>query len=178
MRVLAYCLLPNHWHFLLWPVKDGDLGAFMQRLTTTHVRRWHLHRQSVGRGHLYQGIYKSFPVQQDDHFYTVARYVERNGLRARLARSAEAWLWGSLDQRAGTQRVDVVPELSTWPVVRPKNWTALVNRPQTKAELEAVRLSVSRGQPFGDEAWQHRTAERLGLGFTLNPRGRPRKVKR
>ena len=31
MRVLAYCLLSNHWHFLLWPVNDGDLGAFMQR---------------------------------------------------------------------------------------------------------------------------------------------------
>jgi putative transposase len=177
LRILAYCLLPNHWHFLLWPAADGDLAAFMQRLTTTHVRRWHLHRHSVGRGHLYQGTYKSFPVQEDDHFYTVARYVERNGLRARLARSAEAWLWGSLAQRAGTQGVEVAPELSAWPVVRPKNWSAWVNQPQTKAELEAVRRSVSRGQPFGDEAWQHRTAERLGLEFTLNPRGRPRKAK-
>ena len=50
MRILAYCLMPNHWHFLLWLGHDGDLGTFMQRLTTTHVRRWHLHRHSVGRG--------------------------------------------------------------------------------------------------------------------------------
>lgn len=177
MRILAYCLLPNHWHFLLWPVHDGDLGAFMQRLTTTHVRRWHLHRHSVGRGHLYQGTYKSFPVQEDDHFYTVARYVERNGLRARLARTAEEWPWSSLGQRAGKQRGDDVPELSAWPVVRPRNWSAWVSRPQTKAEVEAVRRSLSRGQPFGNEAWQRRTAEQLGLEFTLNPRGRPRKEK-
>jgi putative transposase len=175
MRVLAYCLLPNHWHFLLWPVNDGDLGAFMQRLTTTHVRRWHLHRHSVGRGHLYQGTYKSFPVQDDDHFYTMARYVERNGLRARLAKSAVKWPWSSLTQRVGKQGVDDVPALSAWPVARPRNWSAWVNEPQTKAELEAVRLSLSRGQPFGDERWQRRTAERLGLEFTLNPRGRPRK---
>ena len=178
MRILAYCLLPNHWHFLLWPVNDGDLGAFMQRLTTTHVRRWHLHRHSVGRGHLYQGTYKSFPVQDDDHFYTVARYVERNGLRAKLARRAEGWPWSSLAQLAGKQGVDDPPELSAWPVVRPKNWLEWVNRPQTKGELEALRLSVSRGQPFGDESWQRRTAERLGLEFTLNPRGRPRKAKK
>jgi putative transposase len=52
MRILAYCLMPNDWHLLLWPAAEGDLGAFLQRLTTTHVRRWHLHRHSVGRGHL------------------------------------------------------------------------------------------------------------------------------
>ncbi|MGH7137688.1 MAG: transposase [Pirellulales bacterium] len=177
MRLLAYCLMPNHWHFLLWPASDGDLGAFMQRLTTTHVRRWHLHRHSVGRGHLYQGTYKSFPVQEDDHFYAVARYVERNGLRAKLAKTAEDWRWSSLALRAGRLAVDDAPELSAWPVARPRNWSAWVNRPQTKAELDALRLSVSRGQPFGDDAWQRRTAERLGLEFTLNPRGRPRKNK-
>ncbi len=177
MRLLSYCLLPNHWHLLLWPLNDGDLGAFMQRLATTHVRRWHLHRHSVGRGHLYQGTYKSFPVQEDDHFYAVARYVERNGLRARLAKSAAAWRWSSLAQRVGHQGVDNVPELSAWPIARPRNWTAYVNAPQTKAELESLRLSVSRGQPFGNEVWQKRTAERLGLEFTLNPRGRPRKAK-
>jgi REP element-mobilizing transposase RayT len=82
MRVLAYCLLPNHWHLLLWPAQDGDLGAFMQR------------------------------------------------------------------------------------------W---VNEPQTKQELDAIRLSVNRGQPFGNDDWQKRTAARLGLEFTLHPRGRPRK---
>ncbi len=175
MRVLGYCLMPNHWHLLLWPIEDGDLGAFMLRLTTTHVRRWHLHRHSVGRGHLYQGTYKSFPVQEDDHFYTVARYVERNGLRAKLAKSAAAWPWSSLAQRARPQGVDEVPELSAWPLPCPKNWCRLVDEPQTEQELEAVRLSVGRGRPFGSETWQNRTAKRLGLEFTMHPRGRPRK---
>src|SRR6185437_10093575 len=88
MRLLAYCLMPNHWHLLLWPQRGGELGPFLQRLTTTHVRRWHLHRQSVGHGHLYQGTYKSFPVQSDEHFYSVCRYVERNALRADLVARA------------------------------------------------------------------------------------------
>src|SRR5690606_25109916 len=78
IRILAYCMMPNHWHFILWPEQDADLPAFMQKLTTTHVRRWQLHHNCVGEGHLYQGPYKPFPIQDDDHYYTACRYVERN----------------------------------------------------------------------------------------------------
>jgi putative transposase len=175
MRILAYCLMPTHWHFLLWPERDGQLGAFMQRLTTTHVRRWHLHRHTVGRGHLYQGAYKSFPVQDDEHFYTVCRYVERNALRAQLVTRAEQWQWGSLTQRLERLRGEKLPVLAAWPVSRPRNWVALVDQPQTERELEAVRLSIQRGRPFGDESWLQRTAEQLRLESTLRPRGRPKK---
>jgi putative transposase len=177
VRILAYCLMPNHWRLLLWPAEDGGLGAFMQRLTTTHERRWHLHRDSVGRWHLYQGTYKAFPVQEDGHFYAVARYIERNPLRACLVKQAQDWRWGSLAQRMNQQNVLKAPQLSTWPIARPKNWPALVNKPQTDGETEAIRLSVSRGRPFGADKWQATTAKRLGLEFTLHPRGRPRKAK-
>ena len=81
VRLLGYCLMPDHWHLVLWPVHDGDLGRFMQRLTTTHVRRWHVDRQTVGGGHVYQGNYKSFPIQRDDYLLTVLRYVEGNPSR-------------------------------------------------------------------------------------------------
>ena len=80
MRICAYALMPNHWHMLLWPTCDGDLAAFMQRLTITHVRRWQEHRGYAGLGHVYQGRYKSFPVESDEHFWRVARYVERNAI--------------------------------------------------------------------------------------------------
>ena len=84
--------MPSHWHLVLWPRHDGDLGRFMLRLTTTHVRRWHLYRQSMGDDHLYQGTYnRSFPVQDDTHLLTVLRYVERNALRANLVAREEAW---------------------------------------------------------------------------------------
>ena len=96
MRILAYCLMPNHWHLLLWPHADGDLRRFMQWLSVTHTHRWHAHRRSAGQGPLYQGRYRSFPVQDDAHVRTVARYVERNPLRARLVRQAENWQWCSL----------------------------------------------------------------------------------
>ena len=80
MRICAYAVMPNHWHLLLWPECDGELAAFMQRLTITHVRRWQEHRGYAGLGHVYQGRYKSFPVESDEHFWVVARYVERNAI--------------------------------------------------------------------------------------------------
>ena len=174
MRLLAYCLMPNHWHLLLWPRRTGELSDFGHWLTLTHTQRWHAHYHDVGSGHLYQGRFKSFPVAEDDHFLQVCRYVERNALRAGLVQRAEAWPWSSLGQR---HRADAPAQgwLSPWPIPEPADWLGEVNRPQSEAELEAVRRSVQRGQPYGAEEWSHRVAKRLGLESTFRVRGRPRK---
>src|SRR5688572_18565976 len=82
IRVAAYCLMPNHWHLLLWPRQDGELSGVLRWITVTHAQRWHAYRQTGGTGPVYQGRFKSFPVQTDEHFLAVARYVERNALRA------------------------------------------------------------------------------------------------
>jgi putative transposase len=174
IRVLSYCLMPNHWHLVLWPSEDGELTAFVRWLTHTHTMRWHAHYHSSGTGHLYQGRFKSFPIQRDDHLYKVLRYVERNPFRANLVTHPEAWRWSSLHLRH-TQDPRVSSLLHGWPVPMPTNWLSWVKEPQTNAELEAVRRSVLRGTPFGSLAWQKRTAARLGLEATLRPRGRPRK---
>ena len=117
MRLLAYCLMPTHWHMVLWPRADGHLAAFMQRLTITHVRRWQEHRNLVGTGHIYQGRYKSFPVQTDEHFLTVCRYVERNALRGGLVDKAEEWRWASLWRRKYGD-LSSRSVLSDWPIDR------------------------------------------------------------
>jgi putative transposase len=84
MRILAYCVIPNHFHLVLWPHQDGALSEFMRWLTMTHTQRWHAAHQTAGTGPMYQGRFKSFPVQSDDHFYSVCRNVEPNPLRAKL----------------------------------------------------------------------------------------------
>ena len=93
MRVLAWCLMPNHFHLVLWPHHDGDLSRWMQWLLTAHVRRYHRHYETSG--HVWQGRFKAFPIQQDDHLLTVLRYVERNPLQAGLVERAEARRWSS-----------------------------------------------------------------------------------
>jgi putative transposase len=174
LDVLAYCVMPNHWHFVLRPTKDGQLTEFLRRLAHTHTMRWHAHYHTSGTGHLYQGRFKAFPVENDEHFYTVVRYVERNALRAGLVAQAQAWRWSSLwRQELGSR--DERALLARWPVPRPRNWLELVNAPQTEAELEAVRRAVRRSSPFGSPDWERSTAQRLGMQATLRPRGRPRK---
>lgn len=172
-RLLAYSLMPNHWHLLVWPRKDGELSRFVGWLTLTHTQRWHSHRRSIGGGHLYQGRFKSFPVQQDEHYYTVARYIERNALRAKLVKRAEAWRWGSL-YRWLHGNAEAKALLATWPLPRKPRWADHVNAPQTEAELAALCRSIDRGSPFGNDVWTNGTARRLDLETTLRPRGRPR----
>ena len=173
MRICAWCLMPNHWHFVLWPVGDKDLSGFMQRLTNTHVRRWKVHKKQVGYGPLYQGRFKSFPVQTDDYFLQVVRYVERNALRANLVQRAEDWRWSSLWRRVHGNAAQKAL-LCDWPVARPRLWRRLVNQPETEAELVALRRAANRGQPFGSERWTRATAAKLNLESTLRARGRPK----
>ena len=169
MRVLAFCLMSNHFHLALQPHGDGDLSRWMQWLTTAHVRRYHRHYH--GSGHVWQDRYKSFPIQADDHLYIVLRYIERNPLRANLVERAQDWVWSSL---RWWRRSDRPSYLSDGPVDRPSDWVRRVNRPETDSELEAIRRSLSRSAPLGSKTWQTRTAARLGLQSTLRPRGTPR----
>jgi putative transposase len=170
-RLLAYCLMSNHWHLLFWPREDGELSEVMRWLTVTHTQRWHANRHTSGTGPIYQGRFKSFPVESDDHLLTVVRYVERNALRANLVERAADWQWCSLWRRCqGDAAI-----LSDWPVPIPKKWSQFVERPQTGAELEAIRRSVARGRPFGNDCWAQRTAKQFSLESTFRPQGRPRK---
>ena len=175
IRIAAYCLMPNHWHLLLWPRQDGDLSEAMRWLTVTHTQRWHAHRGTSGTGPVYQGRYKSFPVQTDEHFLIVARYVERNALRATLVVRAEGWRWSSLWRRS-QGNPELMRFLSDWPVEQPRQWIDWVNGPEAPEEVAGLREHARRGRPLGNAAWVARTAARLGLEFTLRPRGRPKKA--
>ncbi len=175
MRLLGYCLMPNHFHILIWHHGDGDLSRFMRWLTLTHTQRWRAYRHSAGSGHLYQGRFKSFPVQGDEHFYTVCRYVERNALRAGLVARAECWRWGSLWRAVQAPAAIPALPLTAWPVPRPPDWVARVNTAMSPAEEEAMSRSIRRGQPFGSTDWQSLMTERLGLESAFRPRGRPKK---
>jgi putative transposase len=166
--------MPTHWHFVLWPQKDGQLTAFLRWLTHTHAMRWRTSHHTVGYGHLYQDRFKSFPVQRDQHLLTLLRYVERNPLSANLVRRAQAWPYGSLHARL-VDDPKLKPVLSDWPIDTPGDWLRHVNQPLTQKELLRIQASLQRSRPFGSDAWTQATADRLHLDHTLRPEGRPRK---
>ena len=175
IRILSYCLMPTHWHFVVWPEAEGQVTAFFRWLAHTHAMRWRTAHHTVGYGHLYQDRFKSFAVQNDEHLLTVLRYVERNPLTAGLVRRAQQWQWGSLWVREhGTEEQKEM--LSPWPLPRPDDWIARVNAPLTDKERQRVKLSIDRGRPFGDDAWVGRAAAKLHLEHTLRREGRPSKA--
>jgi putative transposase len=173
MRILAYCLMPNHWHLVLYPRADGDLSKFLRRITLTHTQRYHARTRTVGYGHVYQGRYKSLLVESDRHFLTLVRYVERNAKRATLVKKAEDWPWSSAHARLGGNEKQK-KLLSAWPVAEPRHYREWLNRSQGKEEIEKIRCAIKKSRPYGSEEWVSRAVAQFGLENTMRSSGRPR----
>ena len=172
VELLAYQWMNNHWHMVLSPCEDGGMGRFLGWITLTHTQRYHAHHGTTGWGHVYQGRFKSFPVQDNDHFHTVCRYVERNAMTAELVNKAEDYRWGSLWNWLGG---DSPIELSKWPVRRLPRWVGRVNQALTQKEIEALERCENRGRPFGNDDWVAKTVKKYKLESTIRPTGRPKK---
>ena len=171
--LISYQWMHNHWHMVLSPHEDGAMSEFLYWVTMTHTQRYHAHYKSKGGGHVYQGRFKSFPVEDDGHFHVICRYVERNALTANLVERAEDWRWGSLCNWLGG---DSPITLARWPLPRMPGWVARVNQALTEKEIKAVQRSITRNCPLGSEEWTEKTAKRLNLESTLRPIGRPKKL--
>ena len=143
MRILGYALMPNHWHLLLYPRKDKDLSKAMHWLTTSHVRRHHSRKGTIGHGHLYQGTYKSSLIKDDRRLLTVLKYIERNPVRAKLCDKAQAWEWGSASKRKNTHHL-----ITEFPIDLPSNYPHWVNEPEPAELLKSIRDSMNKGVPY------------------------------
>jgi len=173
MRLLAFALMPNHWHLLLWPRQDPDLSRFMQWLTRTHAVRWHLANGSAGTGAVYQGRFRAIPIQHDAHLAVVGRYIERNPARAGLSERAEDWPWSSAWPLSlpGPR-----PVLDGWPIPKPRPWLEWVNGTDADRDVDRLRSAIRRQVPFGAPDWSRDIAGRLDQTAGLRGRGRPRRV--
>lgn len=173
MRILAYELMPNHWHLVLHPVNDGDLGTFMHRLSNAHTRKVHARTNTNGSGHLYQGRYKSFLVDSENYLLAVIKYVERNAVRAKLARRCEEWRWGSAWRRIhGT--VEQKKFLDGIPTDLPDDYMKWINTDEKSDDLELIRNSVNKSVPYGKEQWVEKMVSKHHLESTLRFPGRPK----
>jgi len=166
----SFCLMPNHFHLLVVPTREGSLSRFMQWVMTSHVRNYH--KKNKTSGHVWQGRYKSFIVQEDSYYITVMRYIEANALRAKLVKRAEDWLYGSLHVRKEKDTTLLCKNT----IELPEDWIEYVNERMKPSELKRVRNSVNRQAPLGEESWQVETANRFGLMSTLKDKGRPKRV--
>ena len=170
LGLFAYCLMPNHFHFVASPDDDVSLSSWMQWLMTTHVRRYNRHYERSG--HVWQGRFKSFPVQDDDHLLILMKYVEGNPVRSGLVSTARDWEWSSHGENTRALSRHLTDEV---PRVLPENWTQYVDMPWKTSNLDCVRKCVNRQAPFGSDVWREKVSREFNLESTIRPRGRPKK---
>lgn len=124
LKLLAYVLMPNHWHFVALPHSPAQLSRFMHDLTGAHAAIIRTETGTKGTGHIYQDRYHACVVDSDVRYYRTLRYVEANPVRAGLTRRAEQWRWSSLQERLwGTRLVSDGPVR----LPPPEEWATLVN---------------------------------------------------
>ena len=177
VQLWGYCLMGNHWHLVVSVKTVLELSSWMHWVSNRHVRLVRRQSAGLGGGHVYQGRYRSFPIQDSSQLGTVLRYVEANPLRAGLVARAQDWAWSSLSTQVagdGVAEVCPRPKLAPWP--RDEKWHEAVNTPLEAATLNLLRRSVGRGTPFGLPEWVGQLIARAGMESTVRPRGRPRKL--
>ena len=125
VRIHAYCVMPNHFHFIMVAIDTGAVSACIQRLTGRHSCQVRKDTATQGRGHVYQGRFWSEAILSDRDFLRVQRYIEANPLKAKLVGRAERWQWSSLWERDTRGRALLDPS----PVALPADWVAIVNTP-------------------------------------------------
>lgn len=141
VRLVAFCLMPNHWHLVLWPVSGREVSAYMQIVMNAHIRDLQRRHGTSGTGHIYQGRYKNSPILSERQFVHVCRYVEANPFCAGLVSRAEEWKWSSLVTDGPAENINM---LTPWPFPRPAGWLEEVNRPQSERIRNDIRRKLTR----------------------------------
>lgn len=135
VELLAFCVMPNHWHLALRVESTTELSRFMHWLTTTHAVRWRRRSATVGFGPVYKSRFLAVALETEVDVIRVCRYVERNPLRAGLVRQAQHWRWSSLAERMrGKRRIPLL----TAPFLESAAWADYVNVARVTSELVAM----------------------------------------
>src|SRR4051812_3694266 len=170
MRILAYCIMRNHFHFVLWPYGGADLPVFMHRLMSTHIRRYLRHYPPASPGHIYQDRYTNVLVETGPSLLRVLRYVEANAFAAGIVARAEEYSWSSGSPEA---LEDARPIIAEWPIEKPANWQTLLNMRTAASELKRIQRCAARGAPYGSPAWTKSVINEFNLEHTVRRPGRP-----
>lgn len=144
VRLLAFCLMPNHFHLLLWPEVGSEISTYMQLVMNVHIRDLQDRHQTRGTGHVYQGRHKNVPILTEHHLLVAARYVESNALAAALVERAQDWEWCSLNQAD-----ECAALVAPWPLSRPSNWVDLVNQITSDKSLKEIRKYARTAYKLG-----------------------------
>jgi putative transposase len=175
LAVHAYCLMSNHVHLIATPERADSLARALGRahfLYTLYVNRLH------GRlGHLWQNRFFSCALD-DERLWTALAYVERNPVRAGLARRAWKYPWSSAAAHCGMAPPGPPLDTRWWEgMIRGRDWSEALRQPQDDAAVVALRASTRTGRPLGSDSFISKLETALGRRLRPLPVGRPKRAK-
>jgi putative transposase len=172
LQIWAYCLMNNHVHLLAVPETETSLSRGIG--LTNQVYTQYLNRKLKQSGRIWQNRFFSCVVDSDRYLWAVARYIERNPLKADLAVSAETYRWSSaLAHMTGSD--DSLLHEPGWLSVQDRKEYGTFVRANDEATNDAIRLATKTGRPFGSGAFVDMLESRLNQSLKARRRGRPRK---
>ncbi len=179
-KVYAYCLLPNHVHLIVDPGKRVEnIGLLMKRLAGRHTRR--VNKLANRSGSLWEGRFKSSPIQASEYLLSCCRYVDMKPVRLGLVDKPDQYSWSSCKYKMGTEILgwlDMDPfyqSLGRTRVQRSIRYEEWLNAPVTEKEMNTIRYAVRRGQVTANPKYTEILSERFGRNLSLRGPGRPRK---
>jgi len=173
LDILAYCLMNNHVHFIVLP-KDEDSLADTFRIVHTRYAQY-FNKKMRATGHLWQGRYYSC-VLDEKRLLAAARYVERNPVRVRAAKTPTDYIWSSAKSHAALSPNDIidVSQLFQYIEVEQSRWKDFIDKGDEQDEISAIRKYTMTGRPLGSAAFIQKLEKRFGERLHALPIGRPK----
>lgn len=168
--IYSYCLMPNHYHFVVRPQRSSNLSRWIHRIMTK-FNYYHQNRYTTV-GHLWQGPFKDFLIEDEYHLVNVLKYVEANPMRAGLASASAEWRWSSLSERFSARHYLLSDH---FPITLPEDWKDFVDSPFDEEIMEKLHKSLKCQKPFGNDEWVKSVCLDFGLRNRTRARGRPKK---
>ena len=177
-KLYSYCLMTNHVHLIVDPGNEADnLGRLMKRLAGKQTR--YVNKLEKRTGSLWEGRYKSHPIENNEYLMRCCRYVELNPIRARMVDMPDKYRWSSYQNKIGKTALECLDfdfnyvALGSDDISRQKHYQALVEEGINKEEVKAIREALQYGRPYGSSGFEEEIENKLGIRLTANKRGRP-----
>ena len=175
VEVAAYCLMRNHLHLILIPSTEDGMQNLLKPLHMRYAQR--LNRARQQQGHVWQGRYFS-SVLDGDYFRAALRYVERNPVRARLAKKAENYAWSSARGHCGLSTDALLKAKPRWwnDFDDIADWSKWLAEPDEEQAMLVLRRNAMMGLPCGSEKFLRKIEKLAGRDLHYKPQGRPKKA--
>ena len=177
LKILVYCLMPNHVHFIAIPEKYDSMANVFKYAHMKYSQYYN--KKSAARGHLFQGRFFS-SVMDEDYLVACASYIERNPVRANLVDMPYDWEWSSVKVHCGISNNDKleVRKFFDYTEYSQKDWKRFIEETVTPEKIKKIQDQTIRGRPLGSDKFIEELERNLNRPLFLRPRGRPRKDKK